>query len=53
MIMNTKFLILVLTTFNIINATAQQNWSLDKSHSNVFFTVDHLVVSEVTGTFDT
>lgn len=26
-------------------------WTFDKSHSNVMFTVDHLVISEVTGYF--
>ncbi|MBL7997197.1 MAG: YceI family protein [Candidatus Kapabacteria bacterium] len=38
----------------IIGATAvqaQQKWSVDASHSNVLFTVDHLVISEVQGYF--
>lgn len=30
---------------------AQENWIVDKSHSSIQFTVDHLVVSEVTGSF--
>ncbi len=30
---------------------AQTNWSLDKSHSSVKFTVQHLVISEVEGNF--
>jgi polyisoprenoid-binding protein YceI len=30
---------------------AQTKWTLDKSHSNVRFTVTHLVISEVEGTF--
>lgn len=28
-------------------------WKLDQSHSNVLFTVDHMVISEVTGYFRT
>ena len=31
--------------------TAATNWGLDKSHSSVKFTVEHLVISEVEGTF--
>lgn len=30
---------------------AQTTWTVDQSHSNVLFTVDHLVISEVTGYF--
>ena len=30
---------------------AQTTWNLDKSHSNVKFTVTHLVISEVDGSF--
>jgi polyisoprenoid-binding protein YceI len=30
---------------------AQNTWNLDKSHSNVRFTVTHLVISEVEGSF--
>lgn len=30
---------------------AATNWSLDKSHSSVKFSVDHLVISEVEGNF--
>ena len=32
-------------------AFAQTNWSVDKSHSNVQFTVTHNVISEVSGAF--
>jgi polyisoprenoid-binding protein YceI len=32
-------------------AGAQSVWKVDKSHSNVDFTVTHLVISEVRGTF--
>jgi len=31
--------------------TAQNKWKIDKSHSNINFSVSHLVVSEVTGKF--
>lgn len=30
---------------------AQTNWMVDNSHSQVMFTVSHLVISEVTGSF--
>jgi polyisoprenoid-binding protein YceI len=32
-------------------AQAQTTWTLDKSHANVRFNVDHLVISEVEGSF--
>lgn len=40
------FLTLSLVTF------AQTDWNIDKSHSNVQFTVTHMVISEVTGSFN-
>lgn len=30
---------------------AQSTWSFDKAHSNISFSVEHLVISEVTGKF--
>lgn len=30
----------------------QTDWNIDKSHSNVQFTVTHMVISEVTGSFN-
>jgi polyisoprenoid-binding protein YceI len=36
---------------NFATAFAPTNWALDASHSNVNFTVDYLVVSEVDGRF--
>jgi polyisoprenoid-binding protein YceI len=33
------------------SATAQTNWSFDKSHTNIGFNVTHLVISEVDGFF--
>lgn len=32
-------------------AQAQTNWTLDKTHSNVGFTVKHMVIAEVNGSF--
>jgi polyisoprenoid-binding protein YceI len=40
-------LILALST----SVLSQNKWTLDKSHSNVRFTVTHLVISEVEGSF--
>lgn len=43
---------LALAAFAITTAaSAQTNWKSDNSHSNVKFTVTHLVVSEVEGNF--
>lgn len=37
--------------FSFIAATSQTVWKIDPVHSNVEFTVTHLVISEVTGRF--
>ncbi len=34
-----------------LSASAQTKWTVDKTHSNVKFTVTHMVVSEMEGTF--
>lgn len=46
---------LLILTFFSVNAIAQtaKNWKLDNLHSNVKFTVTHLVISEVEGSFKT
>jgi polyisoprenoid-binding protein YceI len=46
---------LLLLTFFSVNAIAQtaKNWKLDNLHSNVKFTITHLVISEVDGSFKT
>ena len=31
--------------------SAQSTWKADKAHSNINFTVTHLLISEVTGSF--
>lgn len=46
-----KPLFLAIVTFFIFSANAQTTWKLDKTHSNVDFTVTHMLISEVRGTF--
>jgi polyisoprenoid-binding protein YceI len=48
--MKTK-ITLVLFIFLSTLIFAQNKWTLDKSHSNVRFTVTHLIISEVEGIF--
>ncbi len=43
------FAVLLVLGFTFVNA--QTKWNVDKSHSNVGFSVTHLVISEVTGQF--
>jgi len=46
---------LILSIFTVVAFTSpsfsQKNWVVDKSHSNVKFSVTHLVISEVEGNF--
>ena len=42
---------MVIALMTIANADAQTKWNIDNSHSNVKFTVTHLVISEVDGAF--
>lgn len=44
-------LFLTVLVFTTLSLTAQTNWSVDKSHSKVGFSVSHLVISEVEGYF--
>ncbi|AYL96375.1 YceI family protein [Mucilaginibacter celer] len=46
-----KILILLAAAFTYTAASAQTTWTVDKAHSNVKFTVTHLLVSDVDGTF--
>jgi polyisoprenoid-binding protein YceI len=39
--------------FASLMVSAQSTWKVDKSHSNINFTVTHLLISEVTGNFGT
>jgi polyisoprenoid-binding protein YceI len=47
--LKTFVLLLVLTSINF----AQTEWAFDKSHSNVSFSVVHMLISETEGTFKT
>jgi len=46
-----KILILLAAAFSYTAASAQTTWTVDKAHSNVKFTVTHLLVSDVDGIF--
>lgn len=46
-----KLLFLFAIATSSLGAVAQTNWSLDKSHSSVKFSVQHLVISEMEGSF--
>lgn len=46
-----KILILLAAAFTYTAASAQTTWTVDKAHSNVKFTVTHLMVSDVDGIF--
>lgn len=49
-----KFMIAMVIGMMIIGKTqAQTKWNLDNSHTNVKFTVTHMVISEVDGAFKT
>jgi len=41
----------ILTLFAISAIAAQTKWALDRSHSNISFTVTHMMISDVTGVF--
>lgn len=48
-----KLKLIAVLMFSALTITfAQTNWSVDKSHSKIGFTVDHLVIAEVDGKFD-
>lgn len=46
-----SILSLAVAALMLSTTSAQTNWKVDKSHSNVDFTVTHLVISEVRGSF--
>lgn len=46
-----KFILSAVVALAPVMAMAQVKWNLDKSHSSVKFTVEHLVISEVEGSF--
>ena len=43
--------LLLLMVIATVFASAQSNWKLDKVHSSITFTVRHMVISNVTGSF--
>ena len=45
-------ILFVAVLFSISTAFGQKTWNIDQSHSNIGFTVTHMVISEVEGTFD-
>lgn len=47
-----KHLFISILAFTLASVSmAQSTWKIDNSHSNVTFTVTHLVISEVEGSF--
>jgi len=46
-----KKLIILLVSFLTSFGVFAQTWKLDKDHSNVNFEIDHLLISEVSGSF--
>lgn len=48
-----KKLSIVIALFTIALVQAQTTWNIDPSHSTIRFAVDHMVISEVEGTFST
>ena len=46
-----KKLVLMLIAATTIGQSNAQTWTIDNAHSQVMFTVSHLVISEVTGNF--
>ena len=47
-----KKLILAVCCLMCVLGRSQDQWKLDSSHSSILFSVDHLVISEVTGSFN-
>ncbi len=49
----TKLLLGLIALMSIVKVTAQTTtWEIDKLHSSIGFDIDHLVVSQTTGTFN-
>jgi polyisoprenoid-binding protein YceI len=44
-------MVVVLIALSVLTLSAQITWNADKAHSKVNFSVTHMVISEVTGTF--
>jgi polyisoprenoid-binding protein YceI len=52
MIMKKTLAVFALALGSLSFAAAQTKWTIDPAHSNIKFNVTHLVISEVTGSFD-
>ena len=50
--MKSPMLLFIFLAAGATVAPGQTHWAVDKTHSNVMFTVRHLLISEVTGRFD-
>ncbi len=49
--MNRYAILLLALFFGVSTLFAQSGWTLDKAHSNIGFSIKHMVISEVTGNF--
>ncbi|MFN7116058.1 MAG: YceI family protein [Saprospiraceae bacterium] len=47
-----KFTLALFLAFSFTALTAQTNWTLDKGHSDIRFTVTHMTISKLDGQFD-
>ncbi len=45
-------IILYFLLFAVLTVSAQTNWSFDKAHSKIGFTVSHMVITDVDGKFN-
>ena len=50
--MNKYILMSVMVLLIAFSSTAQTSWEADPAHSNINFTITHLVIAEVTGKFN-
>jgi polyisoprenoid-binding protein YceI len=48
-----KIISTLLVALTVVAANAQSTWTIDNAHSGVKFTVTHMVISEVEGSFKT
>ncbi len=49
--MNTLLALVFFALFGATNQTTQAEWQLDRAHSRIKFTVKHMMISEVEGSF--
>lgn len=48
-----KIILTLIASFVMININAQTTWKVDQAHSSISFSVSHLLISKVTGQFNT